>query len=204
MNSHFLIAHDVYALRSTHPEVRRLKRQNSHHTAHGNKVWRSSFVLMDYFLSQPLPDEAKVLDLGCGWGLTGIYLAKQFKAQVTGVDIDPGVEPFLQLQAEINHCHIDFKTQDFRRISTRELATFHTLAGTDICFWDDMTQILFNLIRRAKKAGVKQILIADPGRPPFWALVERCASSWGSRYESRRIEQPFKTSKYILRVDLND
>ena len=62
-------------------------------------------------------------------------------------------------------------------LSWREL---HTLMGTDICFWDEMTTPLFELIQRARAAGVEQVLIADPGRPatvlgPGRSL--RCTSS---------------------------
>lgn len=200
MKPHLIQSHGIVALRSTHPEVRRLKRQNAYHAAHGNKVWRSSFVLMDYLMTHPIPRRVQVMDLGCGWGLSGIFMHKQFDAQVTGVDIDPGVIPFLSLQANLNQCQIQFKRQDFARISVKQLSPCHTLIGADICFWDSMSNTLFNLIRRARKAGAHQILIADPGRPPFWNLVERCSEAWGSQYITHSIQEPFKTTKYILVV----
>lgn len=200
MTEHFLTAFDTYALRSTHPEVRRLKRQNAYHSAHGNKVWRSSFVLMDYLVEHPLPRQVQVMDLGCGWGLSGIFTAKWFQADVTSVDIDPGVEPFLNLQADINGCEVTFRRQNFERISSKQLTPYHTLIGADICFWDSMTGVLFNLIRRARKAGVEQVLIADPGRPPFWELADRCRDAWGTEYVTRTIGKPFITTKHILVV----
>ena len=200
MNRHFIRFHNVCALRSTHPEVRRLKRQAPQHVAHGNKVWRSSFVLMDYLLAHPIPNGSAVMDLGCGWGLGGIFMAKQFDAQVTGVDIDPGVEPFLRLQAEINDCSIAFKRQSLTRISKSQLAPFHTLIGSDICFWESMADMLFKLIRRARQAGVEQVLITDPGRPPFWDLVERCRETWGADYFTHSIQSPIETTKHILVV----
>ena len=49
-----------------------------------------ALCLMDYLSSWEIPEEAKVLDIGCGWGLAGIYLAKHYQAQVTGLDIDEG------------------------------------------------------------------------------------------------------------------
>ena len=188
---------NIEALKASHPGVRRLKRQQSH-AAHGNKVWRSSFVLIDYLSTWEIPDRSKVLDIGCGWGLTGIYLAKHYQAQVTGVDIDASVEPFLKLQASINQCSVEFQQRSFESLQDNELAQLHTLMGTDICFWDELTQHLFDLIQKARTAGIKKILIGDPGRPPFWALAELCAENLGSEVITRRIDKPWKSEKYIL------
>jgi tocopherol O-methyltransferase len=36
-----------------------------------------------------LPSECQILDVGCGFGASSIYLAKQYKAQATGITISP-------------------------------------------------------------------------------------------------------------------
>ena len=203
-DKHLINFMGVKALRSSHPGVRKLKRLQQGHSAHGNKVWRSSFVLIDYLSNREMPQNAKILDIGCGWGLAGIYLAKQFSAEVTGLDIDKSVEPYLHLQASINNCSIDFSARRFQSLKKDELANFHTLMGTDICFWDELTTPLFKLIKLAISAGTKQILIADPGRPPFWALAERCVERLGAEVITRRIYQPWKTEKYILTIGNSD
>ena len=112
MNQRHFIEHlGIKALRSTHPGVRKLKREQNGHSAHGNKVWRSSFVLMDYLSTNPPKTQTNVLDIGCGWGLTGLFLAKQYQARVTGIDIDNSVAPFLALQAQANQCEINFQAR---------------------------------------------------------------------------------------------
>ena len=194
----------INALRSSHPGVRKLKRQQQGHSAHGNKVWRSSFVLMDYLSTWEIPERARVLDIGCGWGLAGIYLAKHYRAQVTGLDIDEGVEPYLRLQADVNGCSVDFQARSFESLQETELANYHTIMGTDICFWDEMTTPLFNLLQLARSAGTEQILIADPGRPPFWDLAERCVERLGAEIITRKIDQPWKTEKFILAIGGRD
>ena len=192
----------VKALRSTHPGVRKLKRQQrGHNIAHGNKVWRSSFVLMDYLTTYPPEPNSQVLDIGCGWGLPGIFLAKEYGMQVTGIDIDASVQPFLSLQASANDCHVNFEARGFESLSKEELTAYTTVIGTDICFWDDLAQPLFELIGLALESGVARVIIADPGRPPFWDLVELCMTMLDAEVVTRRIYQPWKTEKFILLVN---
>jgi predicted nicotinamide N-methyase len=199
--SHTIQYLSIKALRSTHPEVRRLKRNQSIHSAHGNKVWRSSFVLLDYLTTYPPKPKARVLDVGCGWGLTSIFLAKQFGADVTAIDIDPGVEPFLTLQASINNCLIRFREARFEDFTQEDLGHFHTIVAADICFWDEMVHPLKDFIYRALEAGVKQIYIADPGRPPYWELCDYCVEAFDAEIATRRIYEPWKTEKFILSIN---
>ena len=198
---HFIEYLGIKALRSTHPGVRKLKREQNGHSAHGNKVWRSSFVLMDYLSTNPPQTQAKVLDIGCGWGLTGLFLAKQYQARVTGIDIDNTVAPFLALQAQANQCEIYFQARGFESLSAGELGQYQLMIGTDICFWDELTQPLFELLKRSVNAGVERIIIADPGRPPYWSLVDLCVQAFDAAVVTRRIYEPWKTEKYLLVID---
>jgi predicted nicotinamide N-methyase len=81
------------------------------------------------------------------------------------------------------------------------LSEYQYLIGTDICFWDELTKPLFDLIQKARTAGIKKILIGDPGRPPFWVLAELCAEKLGSEVITRRINKPWKSEKYILVIN---
>ncbi len=198
---HFIDYLGIKALRSTHPGVRKLKREQNGHSAHGNKVWRSSFVLMDYLSTNPPKTQTNVLDIGCGWGLTGLFLAKQYQARVTGIDIDNSVAPFLALQAQANQCEINFQARGFESLSAEELGQYQLLIGTDICFWDELTQPLFDLLERSLNAGVERIIIADPGRPPYWSLVDLCVQAFDAAVVTRRIYEPWKTEKYLLVID---
>ena len=96
-------------LNSNHKEIRRLKRAGYIADIHGNKFWNSSFLIMDYLKKHPLKKNLKVLEIGCGWGLLGIYCARQFDAQVTGIDADENVLPYMQLHAEQNGVCIEGK-----------------------------------------------------------------------------------------------
>ena len=59
-------AFGTLALTASHPEVKKLKRLDQIPSIHGNKVWGSSFMIMDYLLENPIPENEKVVDVGCG------------------------------------------------------------------------------------------------------------------------------------------
>ena len=159
-------AHGIRVLQSRHPEVRKLKRLHAP-SVHGNKHWASSWLLMDYFRHHGLPEGARVMEIGCGWGLAGIYCAKKHGAIVTGVDIDPEVFPYLRLHADINRVHVATLHQKFNKLKENHLQDVDVIIGADICFWDNMVHPLKRFIHKALRAGVQLILVADPDRSPF-------------------------------------
>ena len=193
--------HDVKYLRSNHPEVRRIKRRKLGHSAHGNKIWLSSFVLIDYLSFNPIARNSKILDIGCGWGITSIFLAKNYAANVTALDIDSAVEPYLALHGEINDTKTDFHCMDFQKLTKVELRRFSSVVAADICFWDELINPLYEFIKLALEAGVERVLIADPGRPPFWALCDLCLESFNAEVVTRRIYEPVTTEKFILTIE---
>lgn len=190
----------ITVLDASHPEVRRLRREGAEPSLHGQKVWRSSFLLMDYLERHGLDTRARVLELGCGWGLVGIYCAKMFGACVTGLDADAAVFPYLDLHAQHNGVHIDTRQMAFEHLQPEELGTFDLLVGADICFWDELVDPLYHLVRHSVKAGVQEILVADPGRPPFDDLCARCEKSYNAQVHYWETTTPFSTSGRILRV----
>ena len=183
-----------------HPEVRRLQQEAVQPSLHGQKVWRSSFVLMDYLQQRGVNMRARVLELGCGWGLVGIYCAKTFNAHVTGLDADAAVFPYLHLHAQLNGVHIQTRQLSFEHIQSQALDAFDLIVGADICFWDEIVDPLYHLLRRAIKAGVAEILVADPDRPPFDDLCARFEKTCNAEVLDWEITTPVSTSGRILRV----
>src|SRR5215470_13675609 len=161
-------------LSPSHPEVRRLQHAVVQPSLHGQKVWPTSFVLLDYLCQRGVSPQARLLDLGCGWGLVGIACAKRFQAQVTGFDADAAVFPYLQLHAQRNGVQIATRHGTFADLAPQELAAFDFIVGADICFWEDLVDPLYQLVRHSVAAGVAEILVADPSRPPFDDLCARC------------------------------
>ena len=172
-------AFGLKVLNANHPSVKQLKRKGTVAEIHGNKFWNSSYLIMDYLKKNRLPKRSRVLEVGCGWGLLGLYCAKQFGNRVHGIDADGNVLPYLDLHADVNEVRMSREKKTFNQLTVNYLRGFDVILGADICFWDDMTGQLFNLIKRAKKAGVKQVMISDPCRPPFSELANRCQEKLG-------------------------
>ena len=116
---------------------------------------------MNYLKKHPLPKRSRVLEIGCGWGLLGLFCAKQFGCKVHGIDADKNVLPYLQLHAKVNGVKMTAEGKTFQQLTVDYLRDFDVILGADICFWDEMSDHLFNLIKRAQRANVKQILISD-------------------------------------------
>lgn len=188
----------VVILTGSHAQVRALKKASPPAMLHGNKIWNSSYVLMDFLGQHPLDAGTRVLDLGCGWGVISCFVARTFAADVTGVDADDSVQPFFDLHARHNNVAPRFLCQRFEQLDRDWLAQFDVIVGADICFWDAAAAPLSRLIGAAVDAGVKHIFIADPGRPPFWQLADHCVEHFFAEVDMHRIEQPRPATKPVL------
>ena len=190
----------VTVLKSAHPEIKQLKKA-SPTSIHGNKFWGSSYLLMDYFKKNPLDKNDRVLELGCGWGLAGIYLNKNYGCEVTGVDADAAVFPYMDLHAKINKAKIKPLQKYFEKITKKDLAKYDVIIAADVCFWDELEDIHFNLIKRAIKAGVKKIVYADPERQPFIDLAERCVDKHFADVYEKELKKPVKTQGSLMIIE---
>lgn len=200
---HQLTAHGLTFLKPNHPAVKTIRKAHGDANLHGTKVWDSSFVLMDFLLIEPIPDGRVVFDIGCGWGPTTLFLAKSFQSRVLSIDADASVEPYLHLHGELNGVTPVFWQRRLDQLKTADLSMADTLLGGDICFWDSLRDDWKKLIKRAQKAGVRQVLIADPGRQPFHDLTEWARSRYQAELWEHSITSPIKASKYILEITLN-
>ena len=193
-------AYGIRVLQSRHPEIRRLKRLHTP-SVHGNKHWVSSWLLMDYLRRHPLPKGARVMEIGCGWGLAGIYCAKKFNAIVTGVDIDGEVFPYLRLHAAINKVDIATLQQKFNKLKETDLQDIDVVIGADICFWDKMVYPLKRFIRRALNAGVQSVIISDPARSPFEKLSKYFVKKGKGETLDWHVQRPRNIQGQLLKIN---
>lgn len=192
-------AYGIRALLSRHPRVRQLKRCYTP-SLHGNKLWSASWLLMDFFKKKGMPEETRIMELGCGWGLAGIYCAKKFGAVVTGVDTDGDVFPYLDLHADVNGVEIRTWLTDMNDLRKAHLEGFDILIGADICFWDSMGGALKRLINRALKGGVKAVVLADPGREPFLQMADHYVKKELGDLLDWEVRRPKPIVGHILRI----
>jgi predicted nicotinamide N-methyase len=193
--------HGIKMLTTSHPAIRRIKRTDAHPSLHGNKLWKSSFLLMDYLKKHPPEHVARVMDAGCGWGTSGIFCAKHFRSEVTSVDADGNVFPYLLANAEANGVNIDTRQSRFEKITTEQLQGLDLLIAADICFWDELVNPVFNLVKRAVNAGVKKIVIADPERPTFFDMAGRCEDKFCAEIFEWKTRQPVQARGALMVIE---
>lgn len=159
---------------NSHKAIRKVRREGNYPSIHGDKTWKSSLLLIDYLKRNPPEHCRRVIDVGCGWGSSGIWCAKTLGSDVTSMDADEDVFPFLDVVADLNGVTTTPLVSRFEQLTKKQLAEFDMLIAADICFWDELVRPVYNMVNRAVQAGVKHILIADPERPTFHEMAERC------------------------------
>lgn len=199
--SHVRSQHGILILKNRHRLIRTLQKCQHQPVLHGHQVWQSSFMIMEYLLQHPLAGQQQVLDLGCGWGLLSIFCAKHFSADVTSMDADEWVFPYLAMHAQVNKVQLRTLHSRFADVSEDQLLTTDVLLGGDICFWDGMVAELQLLIARALAAGVKKIIIADPGRQTFDRLANYCQTHFDAQLLPWELAGKRRYQGFLLIID---
>ena len=183
---------------SDHKSIRAVKRAGHEPTIHGTKLWKSSCLIIDYLRKNPPQKRKRVLDAGCGWGVTGIWCAKAWGAKVTSMDADPAVFPYLDAVAALNGVSTTSWVQRFEKVREKDLSNVDVLVGGDICFWDELVKPVGKMIDRAIDAGVGTIVIGDPERPTFHEMAERCINRHGGELLDWRLSGQVKATGALL------
>jgi len=195
-----LKAYGLKYLLPNNKKITKLKK-NFKPSNHGNKVWSSNWVLIDFINESNLITNHSVLEIGCGWGMCGIFCAKKYNVTVTGIDMDCDVEPYVELHSKVNNVKVDFLNLDFNQVKKNILKNVDIVIGSDICFCDSLIDPLRRFIQRAKNASVRQILISDPGRWPFDDLAELYLGKKGVELIEWRTNKPFNVFGKILKIE---
>lgn len=124
-------------------------------------IWPSSLVLA-HFICDYDTDSKRILEVGCGMGLSSLLLNKQC-ADITATDYHPEVKKFLQRNALLN----EDKAIAFERVDWTDqkdnLGLFDLIIGSDLLYEDDHIELLANFIDAHSKPTC-EVIIVDPGR----------------------------------------
>jgi predicted nicotinamide N-methyase len=181
-----------------HKTIKKLLKDTSTPEIHGDKVWFSSYLIHDYLLENPPKKKANIMEIGCGWGILAIHCNKEFKANVTAVDADKNVFPYLDMHAKLNKAKVTNKVSRYENLKASLLAEQDMILGGDICFWNELIDPLLKLIKKALKNGVGTIIIADPGRSPFLKLAKQCKKLYDAELIEVELEDPIEEDGYLL------
>ena len=185
----------------SHPAIRKVRRDGVEPSIHGNKLWKSSCLLIDYLKKNPPEHYGRVMDVGCGWGIAGIWCAKHLGSDVCSVDADPDVYPYLDAVAALNGVSTRHLVSRFEKLSTKRLQGYDMLIAADICFWDELVKPVNNMVNRALKSGVKQILIADPERSTFLEMAEMVIDRHGGELIDWQVRGSIEAKGAILVIN---
>ncbi len=193
-------AYGISMLSKKHVLIRNMRKTLSEPDIHGDQIWSSSFLIMDYLLYHRLRPKTRVMELGCGWGLLSAFCAREFDARVTAVDADEKVFPYVHVHAVLNDVRVETRCNRYEKITSDELKAQRVLLGADICFWDELVLPLFRVVKRAVGSGVGRIVIADPGRQPFLDLADKCKKNFNARLIDWEVDEPTPGSGYLLEI----
>jgi len=176
---------------STDKEIRKIKRKHEAPTLHGNKVWDSTLLMMDFLSRYNLSKHESALDIGCGWGVLMTYMQRQ-GMDVVGIEKDTNVQPFVEAVAKMNKQSLDVFYEDYLDIPNHGWKHPHLITGCDICYWEEHIDNLLNMVKHATGT----ILIADQGRDTFWKLCKKV----NGNIHDMTIKTPKKVHGYVLEI----
>lgn len=201
MTAHVRSIFGVKILKRKHKVLRQLTKNREEPSLYGDQLWQSSFLIMDYLQKNPIPQQQNIFDIGCGWGLLGIFCAKQFHSNVTYIDADHHVFPFADSHGSLNDVAINTRQAEFSDLNTVDFCGQHMIVGSDICFWPELVSQLKTLIHRAVEAQVGKIIIADPGRSTFLGLAKYCEKHYNSKLVQMELSGESRAKGYLLVID---
>ncbi|MBN7798049.1 class I SAM-dependent methyltransferase [Parahaliea mediterranea] len=204
------LVRDVVALKPNHARVRQLRDSGVEPRDFGSRIWRSSYLLIDYLSRQSFRRSHHALELGCGWGLPSQFLQKQFGMRVTATDADDSVRQYLELLSEVNGTEVGFRQSSFEQLCNADLDSVDTLVGADICYRPDNGRDLLALVERflagsgrvrpGRSRPGRQVILADSGRDSFFELARQLGRRWPYQLHSLSLRLPAPVAGHVLHL----
>ncbi|MGE3273903.1 MAG: methyltransferase [Vicinamibacterales bacterium] len=159
---------------ASHPALRPYMRRGLRPVEFGDRVWPAALCAMSHVAVDATD---RVVEIGCGWGIVGIHLARTCGARVTCTDADPRLQPFVDAHASLNGVAVPFEAHSFADLA-QDPSVADVIVGSDICYSDEVVADLIRLVDASAAAGVRRFVITDAGRPDFETLLTHCQAGF--------------------------
>jgi 2-polyprenyl-3-methyl-5-hydroxy-6-metoxy-1,4-benzoquinol methylase len=134
-------------------------------------IWPSCYLLSEIVLQLDL-HEHRVVDLGCGIGITCLVSSLR-GASVLGLDYTAECLEIAQ-KNNINRKNVEFRNFNWFHPISESLRGYDLLIGGDVLYMRNSIKPIINCVQcMIKEDGIA--IFVDPGRPSVSDFVEECA-----------------------------
>jgi len=147
--------HNIKIPLSSDKEIQQIKRKTAKPVSHGNKVWNSSFTIIDFLSRYNLQKIDTAIDVGCGWGVVLAYLQKQ-GIDCGGIDIDVNTKPYVDVVNKYNKTNVDVLYMDYKELPREVFKRIDLIIGCDICYWEQHVGNIKKLINISTDLSVDE------------------------------------------------
>jgi SAM-dependent methyltransferase len=116
--------------------------------------------------------EQRVVDLGCGIGITCLVSSMR-SARVVGLDYTPECLEIAQ-KNNLDRENVEFILFNWFHPIPEYLAGFDLLIGGDVLYMRNAVKPIIHCVQRLIKENGVAVFV-DPGRPSVWDFVDECA-----------------------------
>jgi predicted nicotinamide N-methyase len=117
------------------------------------------------------------------------------------VDADSRVFPYVDCHTQLNAVSASTRTATLGDLVAADFAEQDVVLGADICFWPELATELRKAIEVALAAGVKQVIIADPGRSHFMQMADYFRAHHFAQLLPWQITGRSRKDGYMLMID---